>query len=128
MRILLDTHSFLWFAGGDERLSLDARRVISDVGNEAYLSPASLWEMAIKINIGKLRIPMPLGALVREQVHDNMFEIFGPEISHYDAYVDLPLHHRDPFDRMIIAQAQVEEIPIVGKDQAFDPYDVEMLW
>lgn len=128
MQILLDTHSFLWFAGGDERLSLDARRVIADVENDAYLSTASLWEMAIKINIEKLRVPMPLGELIREQVEENMFEILDPEISHYDAYVDLPLYHRDPFDRMIIAQAQVEESKIVGKDQAFDQYDVEMVW
>jgi len=128
MQILLDTHSFLWFAGGDERLSLDARRVIADVENDAYLSTASLWEMAIKINIEKLRVPMPLGELIREQVEENMFEILGPEISHYDACGDLPLYHRDPFDRMIIAQAKVEESKIVGKDQAFDQYDVEMVW
>jgi PIN domain nuclease of toxin-antitoxin system len=128
MRLLLDTHSFLWFAEGDDRLSVDARNAIADLENEAYLSTASLWEMAIKINIGKLRLPMPLGELVTEQVRENAFDILRPEVPHYDTYVDLPLHHRDPFDRMIIAQAQAEELQVVGHDQAFDHYDVDLLW
>lgn len=128
MRLLLDTHSFLWFAGGDERLSLDARNAIADMENDAYLSTASLWEMAIKINIGKLRLPMPLGKLVTAQVRENDFEILHSEILHYDTYVDLPLHHRDPFDRMIIAQAKAEDFQIVGSDNEFDAYDVGMLW
>lgn len=128
MRLLLDTHSFLWFAGGDDRLSMDARTAIADLENEAYLSTASLWEMAIKINIGKLRLPMPLGKLVTEQVRDNAIDILDPEVPHYDTYVDLPLHHRDPFDRMIIAQAKADELRIVGKDEAFDQYAVTLLW
>lgn len=128
MRLLLDTHSFLWFAGGDDRLSMDARTAIADLENEAYLSTASLWEMAIKINIGKLRLPMPLGELVTAQVRDNAIDILDPEVPHYDTYVDLPLHHRDPFDRMIIAQAKADELRIVGKDEAFDQYAVTLLW
>jgi PIN domain nuclease of toxin-antitoxin system len=128
MKLLLDTHSFLWFAGGDERLSGDARRAIADMENTAYVSTASLWEMAIKINIGKLRLPLSLGALVREQVRENAFELLFSEIAHVETYVDLPLHHRDPFDRMIIAQAKVEGTRIVGKDQAFHQYDIDMLW
>lgn len=128
MRLLLDTHSFLWFAGGDDRLSMDARTAIADLENEAYLSTASLWEMAIKINIGKLRLPMPLGELVTEQVRENAVDILRPEVPHYDTYVDLPLHHRDPFDRMIIAQAKADELRIVGKDEAFDQYAVTLLW
>lgn len=128
MRLLLDTHSFLWFVGGDDRLSMDARRVIADLDNDAYLSTASLWEMAIKINIGKLRLPAPLGEIVTEQVQKNAFDILRPKIPHYDAYVDLPLHHRDPFDRMIIAQAKADELRIVGKDEAFDQYAVRLLW
>lgn len=128
MRLLLDTHSFLWFAGGDERLSLDARNAIANLENDAYLSTASLWEMAIKANIGKLRLPMPLGDLVTEQVRTNDFDVLRSEISHYDTYVDLPLHHRDPFDRMIIAQAKAEGLQVVGKDGEFDSYEVEMLW
>lgn len=128
MELLLDTHSFLWFVGGDERLSPRAREAITDATNPAYLSTASLWEMAIKMNIGKLKLPISLETLIRGQVHENEFEILRSELPHYEAYVHLPLHHRDPFDRMIIAQATVEEIRVVGKDAAFDQYDVDLLW
>lgn len=81
-----------------------------------------------KINIGKLTLPMPPGKLITQQVQDNAFQLLRTEISHLDAYARLPLHHRDPFDRMIIAQANVEGLHIVGQDRAFDEYGVEMLW
>ena len=86
MRLLLDTHSFLWFAGGNERLSSKAKEIISDVDNAAYLSVASLWEMAIKISIGKLKLPKPFGELVPEQLEENEFEILRSEVSHFEAY------------------------------------------
>lgn len=128
MELLLDTHTFLWFAGGDERLSAPAKEAISDATNPAYVSTASVWEMAIKVNIGKLGLPGSLEELMREQVRENAFDILRSELPHYEAYVHLPLHHRDPFDRMIIAQGKVEGMRIVGKDAAFEQYDVKTLW
>ena len=128
MQLLLNTHSFLWFAGGNDRLSRKAREAIEDTSNAAYLSMASLWEMAIKINIGKLELPKPLGRLVSEQIRENEFEMLRSEVKHFDTYTDLPLHHRDPFDRMSIAQAQVEALSVVSKDEAFANYDIDLLW
>lgn len=85
--------------------------------------------MAIKINIGKLELPKPLGVLVSEQMRENEFEMLRrSEVKHFDTYTNLPLHHRDPFDRMIIAQAQVEALSVVSKDEAFADYDIDLLW
>lgn len=128
MQLLLDTHSFLWFVGGNDRLSRKAREAIEDTNNAAYLSMASLWEMAIKINIGKLELPKPLGVLVSEQVRDNEFAMLRSEVEHFETYTKLPLHHRDPFDRMMIAQAQVEDLSVVSKDEAFTDYNIDLLW
>ena len=128
MRLLLDIHSFLWFAGGNDRLSPKARAAIEDMKNAAYLSMASLWEMAIKINIGKLELPKPLGVLVSEQIRENEFAMLRSEVEHFMVYTELPLYHRDPFDRMMIAQAQVENLSVVSKDAAFADYDIDLLW
>jgi len=128
MQLLLDTHSFLWFAGGNDRLSRKAREAIEDTSNAAYLSMASLWEMAIKINIGKLELPKPLGMLVSEQIRENEFEMLRSEVEHFETYTKLPPHHRDPFDRMMIAQAQVENLSVVSKDEAFADYNIDLLW
>lgn len=128
MRLLLDTHSFLWFASGNDKLSPKAKEVIADTDNDAYLSTASLWEMAIKINIGKLRLPKPLGVLIPEQIRKNEFKVLRSEVAHFETYTNLPLHHRDPFDRMIIAQAKVEDLLVVGKDEKFENYDIKLLW
>ena len=128
MRLLLDTHSFLWFAGGNDGLSPKARAAIEDMNNAAYLSMASLWEMAIKINIGKLELPKPLGVLVSEQIRENEFAMLRSEVEHFMVYTELPLYHRDPFDRMMIAQAQVENLSVVSKDAAFADYDIDLLW
>ena len=128
MQLLLDTHSFPWFASGNDKLSQRAKEAIADTNNAAYLSTASLWEMAIKINIGKLELPKPLGALISEQMRENEFEMLRSEIAHFETYTGLPLHHRDPFDRMMIAQAQIEDLQVVSKDEAFEEYDIELLW
>lgn len=127
MRLLLDTHSFLWFTGGDERLSMRAKEIISDVDNAVYLSVASLWEIAVKINVGKLKLPQPFGELIPEQLILNEIEILNVELPHLTSYIGLPLH-RDPFDRLIIAQAKVEEMWVVGKDREFEKYEIERLW
>ena len=128
MRLLLDTHAFLWFIGGDERLSAKAKEAIADLENEVFLSVASLWEIAVKINVGKLKLPRPFGELIPEQLMQNEIAILRFELSHMTRYVDLPLHHRDPFDRLIVVQSQMEEMPLVSKDETFGSYDVDLLW
>ena len=84
--------------------------------------------MTIKINIGKLELPKPLGALVSEQMRKNEFEMLQSGVQHFEMYTNLPLHHRAPFDRMIIAQAQVEDLSVVSKDEAFADCDIDFLW
>ena len=102
--------------------------MIEDSANTRFLSVGSLWEMAIKVSIGKLEVPLPFTQLVREHVEGNAIEQLPIEAKHLDVQRALPFHHRDPFDRLMIAQAQVEDLPVVSKDGAFDDYDVELLW
>lgn len=128
MQLLLDTHSFLWFVGGDERISEKAKEAIADLENEAFLSVASLWEMAIKINIGKLKLPHPFEDLIPDQLSRNEIKVLDAQLPHLARYIELPLHHRDPFDRLIAAQAQEEKMTVVSKDEVFESYDVKLLW
>jgi len=128
VKLLLDTHTFLWFIEGNDELSGEARRLIEDSSNTRLLSVGSLWEMAIKVSIGKLDVPLPFTRLAREHVEGNAIEQLSVEAQYLDVQRALPFHHRDPFDRLIIAQAQEEEIPVVGKDEAFEDYDIELLW
>ena len=128
MRLLLDTHSFLWFIGGSASLSPTARTFIEDVDNQPLLSMASLWEMAIKLSIGKLSLGKPFERLIPEQMRLNGIELLQIEIPHIIVVTKLPFHHRDPFDRLLIAQAMVEQISIVSSDPAFDSYSIKRLW
>lgn len=128
MKLLLYTHAFLWFIEGSDELSKEARRQIEDSENVRLLSIASLWEMAIKVSIGKLEVPLPFTRLVREHVEGNAIEQLPVEAEHLDAQRALPFHHRDPFDRLMIAQAQVEHLSVVSKDEAFEKYDIALLW
>lgn len=116
MRILLDTHTFLWFVSGDAKLSAQARILIEDVANERMFSIASIWEMAIKASTGRLVFSSPFNAFVTEQMQRNRVELLPISISHTAQIITLPYHHRDPFDRLLIAQTIVEEIPIVSID------------
>lgn len=125
MRCLLDTHSLIWFIGGDTQLGVDARQLIDDEENQIYISIASLWEMAIKFSIGKLNLEQPFEEMFPEQLEINSIEILGITIDHLKAAASLPFHHRDPFDRLIIAQAQVEGLPIISADNIFDDYGVK---
>jgi PIN domain nuclease of toxin-antitoxin system len=128
MKLLLDTHSFLWFIGGDERLSSTARTLIEDVNNDVFLSVASLWEMAIKISLGRLRLAQPFETFIPQQISLNRIGILGITISHTAQVAILPFHHRDPFDRLLIAQALGEQMPIVSRDPEFDAYGITRLW
>lgn len=128
MRVLLDTHTFLWFIAGNAQLSPSARRVISDPTTEPLLSVASLWEMAIKISLGKLTIQAPFAAFIPEQLHQNGIALLGITINHAAKVTALPFHHRDPFDRLLVAQAQSEQLTLISADAIFDAYGVTRLW
>ena len=128
MRLLLDTHSFLWFILNDPLLSATARDLIADPKNEIEISPASYWEIASKISIGKYSLNEPLDIFLEREIAVNQFRILNIEPRHVAPLTGLPFHHRDPFDRLIISQAIVEEIPVVTVDAAFDQYPVKRLW
>ncbi len=128
MKYLLDTHTLLWFLKGDNKLSDKARQLIDSPRNEKFLSIASLWEIAIKVNLGKLVLDKPFEKLFPEQLHFNRIEILDITVDSLIKLTTLPFHHRDPFDRLIIAQALVEELPIIGIDAAFDAYGINREW
>lgn len=124
MRLLLDTHVFLWFIMGSTHLSAEARALIEDEKNRKFISVASLWEIAIKSSIGKLTLSAPFDQLIPQQLSLNGFELLPIEVAHLAAVATLSFHHRDPFDRLLIAQAIVEKMPIVSVDSAFEAYNV----
>lgn len=128
MRCLLDTHTFLWFVGGDTRLSQAARAAIEDPANTGLLSVASAWEMAIKVSLGKLSLTMPVERFIVEHGEGNGIELLGITLAHVGAVETLPFHHRDPFDRLLIAQARVEGLTVIGADTTFDAYGVKRVW
>ena len=125
MKLLLDLHAFLWFVDDDRKLSAAARALIEDPVNDIRLSVGSVWEMAIKVGLG---IRQPVDVFVKEQVSVNRIALLNITIEHAATVATLPLHHRDPFDRLLIAQALVEQIPVVGVDGNFDACGVQRLW
>ncbi|MDE0426407.1 MAG: type II toxin-antitoxin system VapC family toxin [Candidatus Poribacteria bacterium] len=128
MRYLLDTHTLLWFIAEDKKLSARARRLILDSSSEVLLSIASLWEIAVKVNIGKLDLDKPFNQLFPDELDFHGIDMLDITIDHFMQVTTLPLYHRDPFDRLIIAQALVEGLPIIGVDSAFDAYGVSREW
>jgi PIN domain nuclease of toxin-antitoxin system len=128
LRLLLDTHTFLWFSEDDAKLSRVARRRIVDVRNERFLSIASIWEMAIKIGLGKLRLGVPLPELVQSGALDNGIAVLPIEKEHAIGVANLPAHHGDPFDRLLVVQARHEGMTVVGADEHFDAYGVRRVW
>lgn len=131
MNLLLDTHTFLWFIVGDAQLSTAARTLIEAEGNTSYVSAASFWEMAIKISLGKLTLQEPFVTLIPQQMQRNGFLELGIATSHTARVATLPFplaDHRDPFDRLLIAQAQVEHMVVVSRDGKFDAYGVQRAW
>jgi PIN domain nuclease of toxin-antitoxin system len=128
MRLLLDTHTFLWFVENSPSLSTNALTYIKDVSNEVYVSIASIWELAIKISVGKLQIAQPLEVFVPSQLSLNKMSALQITLDAAALVATLPLHHRDPFDRLLIAQALTTQMPIVSKDEALDAYGITRLW
>ena len=126
MSVLLDTHAFLWWVADAPRLSRRAKKTIA--GSPCLLSIASCWEMAIKASLGHLEMPSPLDRFLQQQIEINGFHLLPVSLEHAAAVRDLPFHHRDPFDRLIVAQARHEEIAVVTVDPVFARYGVKRIW
>jgi PIN domain nuclease of toxin-antitoxin system len=128
MRLLLDTHAFLWFLMGDPRISSSARSLIEDETHEKVLSVASLWEIAIKVGLGKLTLAEPFEVLIPREIDQAGFITLPITLPHAAIVSKLPHHHRDPFDRLLIAQAMAEGMSILSADSALDAYAITRLW
>jgi PIN domain nuclease of toxin-antitoxin system len=127
MKLLLDTHIFIWWADQPEKLSNAVLSALEDEANELLLSVASVWEMQIKIQLGKLKLRLPLKALVKNQQETNDLTVSPVTLTHVLAVGDLPFHHKDPFDRLLIAQSIQEDLTLVTADSQFSAYSVKLL-
>ncbi len=129
MTYLLDTSSFLWFVYNDDRLSVAAAQILMDYDNAVLLSLASVWEIAIKVSLGRgLFLRQSFPDFIDEQLGTNRFQLLNINISHLKLVADLPPIHRDPFDRLLIAQSLAENLPIITNDAAFDQYRIQRVW
>lgn len=126
--LLLDTHAFLWWVDDTPSLSRRARKVIADSRNECWLSVASCWEMAIKISVGKLSLPSPIGRFIPEQLAANGFRLLDIDFEDVVRVASLPFHHRDPFDRLLAAQALGRGSTVVSLDRVFATYGAKRVW
>ena len=128
MRYLLDTHVFLWYCCGNDRVSPVAKAIIEETTNQIFISIASVWEISIKNSLGKLNFDCPFEDFFHEQTKKNGFEILDLELRHIFCLNQLPFFHRDPFDRILIAQSYIENIPILSVDTFFDAYSIKRIW
>jgi PIN domain nuclease of toxin-antitoxin system len=126
VKYLLDTHTFLWAASDPSRLSARATELCET--GDLLLSVASVWEIAIKVQIGKLRIPGPVREFICRQLRAGQIAALPIHARHTFRLAELPLHHRDPFDRMLAAQSLEEDLPLISCDPLFAPYQVERVW
>ncbi len=125
MRVLLDTHALLWWLSDDQKLSAKVRALIEDPTNQVYVSAVSGWEISIKQTLGKLDVDT---SKLIDEVGNNGFSLLHVSFQHGIKAGTLPSHHRDPFDRMLIAQAQLEELKLVSVDGCFAAYDITLIW
>jgi PIN domain nuclease of toxin-antitoxin system len=128
MKLLLDTSAFLWFVGDLPKLSQSARRHIFDFNNHLYLSIASAWELGIKVGIGKFQLVQPIKTFITTQTQRNNIELLPIALDEIELVSALPLHHKDPFDRLLAAQSLVYAMPIISSDTKLDLYGVQRLW
>jgi PIN domain nuclease of toxin-antitoxin system len=128
MRILLDTHCRLWRLTQPEKLNEEAREILAEGSNTIFLSAASSWEISIKYSLGKLSLPEPPEGFVPKRLLRDGVSSLPIEHIHALRVGELPYHHRDPFDRLIIAQAMIEQLPVMTVDIQFKPYDVKIVW
>jgi len=126
--ILLDTHTFLWFGLASPKLSNFAQGLIQNPYNRKYLSMASPWELSIKISVGKFQLAEPVDKFFEDQMHLDDINFLQITLAHIARVATLPLHHRDPFDRMLVAQSLTGNIPLVSADAALDAYGINRLW
>ncbi len=128
MRLLVDTHALIWFAENDSNLSARAREALRDEANVLLCSVASIWEMAIKASLGKLKLGSPLEPGFRRSLEENGVVILPIEYRHAAHVLSLPWHHRDPFDRLLVAQAVLEQLTLISHDACLDAYGVRRIW
>jgi PIN domain nuclease of toxin-antitoxin system len=128
MQLLLDTHALLWWLDDDRALSVKARKAIASADNECFLSLASCWELAIKCSLGKLMLSQPLDQFIPEQLSRNGIRLLHIDFRHAAKVATLPFHHRDPFDRLLVAQASIEKMTLVTANAAMARYDIKCLW
>ena len=128
MNYLLDTHAFIWWNEGSPKLPAHVRQELGDRENQIWLSHASIWEMQIKVQIGKLKLSAPLADLIDQEIRVNRLHLLAISYGDIMKLDSLPMHHRDPFDRMIIAQTLTGGFHLVADDGAFPPYGVSVFW
>ena len=128
MRYILDTHTLLWIVDDNPKLGDEAKTIYLNDHNDIFASIASIWEMAIKISLNKLNIPGTLSEFVKDHIRGNKIDIINIELNHLYQLENLNYFHRDPFDRLIIAQAIAENIPVISSDKAFDDYPIQRIW
>lgn len=128
MKVLLDTHALLWWLTDAPALSADAREVIGKRETVVLVSTASIWEVAIKAGLGRLELPDDLEAFFTAQLSQNDFQVLPVHLRHAAAVRHLGDHHRDPFDRLLVAQARSEDAPLVSRDRWLQAYDIEVIW
>ena len=128
MKLLLDTHTFIWFIEGNSNLSNKAKALIEASDNQRFLSVASLWEMTIKKSLGKLELGMDMQTLIDEHIYQNAIEILPINTAAFFMSQDLPFHHKDPFDRLLISQGLADDLVLLSIDENFASYPVKCLW
>jgi PIN domain nuclease of toxin-antitoxin system len=128
VKAIIDTHVLLWWLLDDARLSPRVRMIIGDGRNQLLWSVASSWELANKVGLGKLRVPGPLRSYMPQKLQEQSLQTLHIEHAHAFEVAELPSHHRDPFDRILIAQARVERLPLISVDEQFTAYDIDVIW
>ncbi|MCY7321049.1 MAG: type II toxin-antitoxin system VapC family toxin [Phormidesmis sp. CAN_BIN36] len=128
MNVLLDTHAFLWWVIDDSQPSNTTKAMIADPANTVYFSVVSAWEIIIKERTGKLSLPEPLETYIPSRIASNQFISLAVQMQHVLQIATLPGHHRDPFDRLLIAQSQVENIPLLTVDYLISQYSIDVIW
>jgi PIN domain nuclease of toxin-antitoxin system len=128
VRVLIDTHVFIWYVQDNERLPRLIAALINDRRNDVLFSIASVWEMAIKQSTGKLNVGVPYASFIEEQMRLNNMELLPVRLNQLEVVTTLPFHHRDPFDRLLIAQSIVEDIVLISADSVFSLYPVRRMW
>jgi len=128
MNVLLDTHAFLWAIAGDKKLSKTARKIFLDPANRLFFSAASMWEICIKISLEKLALKSGWFKNIQNEMSTNAIQWLPVEMQHCVELTKLPFHHRDPFDRMLVAQARAEDLQVLSRDVRLSAYDIECIW